>query len=99
MKKQLKLRKITEIPWNLQNDQNLLESLKWQKYPQKPLNDQNTPITTKMTKKPLLLLLLLLFVLNHTYQIENNKFEIKKTGPPSSHQNICNRLKTGYNYK
>ena len=44
-------------------------------------------------------LLLLLSVLNHAYQIENNKFEIKKIGPPSSHQNICNRLKTGYNYK
>ena len=36
--------------------------------------------------------LLLLSVLNHAYQIENNKFEIKKIGPPSSHQNICNRL-------
>ena len=53
MKKQLKLRKIIEYHWNLQNDQNLLESLKWQKYPQKPQNDQNTPITTKMTKIPL----------------------------------------------
>jgi hypothetical protein len=53
-----------------------------------------------MTKIPLLLLLLLLLsVINHAYQIENNKFEIKKTGPPSFHQNICNRLKTGYNYK
>ena len=77
MKKQLKLRKITEIP---------LEPSKWPK----PLR------ISKMTKIPLLLLL---SILNHAYQIENNKFEILKTGPPSSHQNICNRLKTGYNYK
>ena len=53
-----------------------------------------------MTKITLLLLLLLLLsIVNHAYQIENNKFEIKKIGPPSSHQNICNKLKTGYNYK
>ena len=50
-----------------------------------PQNDQNTLITTKMTKIPLLLILLLLLsVINHAYQIENNKFEIKKIGPPSS---------------